>query len=107
MTSILDALHASTATASSNIANAQTPNFTARSTAFKDALRSAANPFETKLSVQFGDSPLESDTIDTGKPVNVQAELVQLQKNLLLYNMASRRLSSTITAIRTASQIGR
>lgn len=107
VTSILDAVHASQATAASNIANAQTPGYTAKSTAFEDALRSAANPFETNLSVKFGHGLVDTTTQDTGKPVNMQQELVQMQKNLLLYNMASRRLSSVITAIRTASQVGR
>ncbi len=104
---ILGAISKSQSITTSNVANAQTPGYTAKSAEFSDVLFGAQNPFETNMSAQFGNSLINSASVDTGKPVTIQHELVTMQKNMMLYNMATRRLNSMISAIRTASQAGR
>jgi flagellar basal-body rod protein FlgB len=90
---------------SANVANAQTPGYIARSASFSDLLQEN-NPFETPLSQKMG-SHLEEIDQETGAPVDLQKELVEMQKNGLFYSMATRRASTIFTALKTASQVGR
>lgn len=90
---------------SSNVANAQTPGYKAKSASFADLLGSE-NPFETSLSTKMGRMP-EADPSNTGKPVELQKELVEMQKNLLFYNMTIRRISTVFTELKSAAQVGR
>lgn len=90
---------------SANIANAHTPNYTAKSVSFSELLQ-ADSPFETKLSQQMGSHISEAST-DTGMSVDLQKELIDMQKNLLYYSMVSRRASSIVSNIKAASQVGR
>jgi hypothetical protein len=39
--------------------------------------------------------------------VNLQDEFMDMQKNLLYFNMVSKRLSTVINNIKTASNVGR
>lgn len=90
---------------SANIANAHTPGYTAKEVKFSDLLKTD-NPFETDLSQKMG-SKLTDVSGDTGRPVDLQKELIDMQKNLLFYGMASRRASTIITMLKAASQVGR
>jgi flagellar basal body rod protein FlgB len=90
---------------SANIANAHTPGYTAKSVSFSDLLQSD-NPFETQLSHKMG-SQLSSMNTDTGISVDLQKELIDMQKNMLYYSMVSRRASSVVSNIKAASQVGR
>ncbi|WP_303674013.1 flagellar basal body rod protein FlgB [Vampirovibrio chlorellavorus] len=90
---------------SANIANAHTPGYTARSASFAEVLK-AENPFETNLSQRMG-SKLSEMNHNTGTPVNLQKELVDMQKNLLFYSMTTRRAASIVTVLKSASQVGR
>lgn len=90
---------------SANIANAHTPGYTARSVSFSDLLK-ADNPFETDLSQKMGSKLTEMST-DTGTPVDIQQELIDMQKNLLFYSMATRRASTIFSSLKAASQVGR
>lgn len=90
---------------SSNVANAQTPGYTARTVSFGDLLQ-ANNPFETSLSQKMGSHMSDMGT-DTGTPVDLQKELIDMQKNLLFYSMVTRRASSIVSNIKAASQVGR
>ncbi|HEY9746930.1 MAG TPA: hypothetical protein V6C99_12010 [Oculatellaceae cyanobacterium] len=91
--------------ASANLANAHTPGYTAKQVSFSDLLRED-NPFETDLSRKMGGA-MGALGADTGQPVNLQREMIEMQKNMLYYSMASRRASTIFNALRTASQIGR
>lgn len=104
---VLNAISDSQKWVSSNIANAHTPGYTAKSVSFSEVLSDHNNPFETSLSQKMGPSMDGFSFEDTGKPVNLQEQLIQTQKNTLFYGMATRRLTSIITSLRTASQIGR
>ena len=90
---------------SANIANAHTPGYTAREVSFSDLLRTD-NPFETDLSQKMG-SKLSEMNNNTGVPVDIQKELVEMQKNMLFYSVASRRAASIFNSLKAASQVGR
>lgn len=90
---------------SANIANAHTPGYTARSVSFSDLLK-ADNPFETQLSQKMG-SKLSEISTDTGTTVDIQKELIDMQKNLLFYSMTTRRASTIFSSLKAASQVGR
>lgn len=89
---------------SGNIANAHTPGYVAKRVSFSDLLKSDT-PFETDLSHQMG-SVLSQET-NTGQPVDLQQELIEMHKNMLYYNMVTRRASSVFTMLKAAGQIGR
>lgn len=107
MMSVMNAVMSSQKTVSSNIANAQTPGYTAKSTDFTQVMFGMQNSLETKMAQKFGSSLSDMGTLDSGEPVKLQNEMIQMQKNLLYYNMASRRLNSVITALKSSTQIGR
>ena len=90
---------------SANIANSQTPGYTARHVSFSDLLKTD-NPFETALSQRMG-SKLSEMSTDTGMPVDMHQELIEMQKNLLYYSMVTRRASSVFSHLKTAAQVGR
>lgn len=101
----LSAISARQKLTSANIANAQTPGYTAREMSFSEVLK-ADNPFETHLSQSMG-SKLSEMNNNTGTPVDLQKELVEMQKNLLFYSMITRRAASVVTSLKSASQVGR
>ena len=90
---------------SANLANAQTPGYTAREVNFKDLLE-GMNPFETTLSQKMGSMQGLEDT-STGKPVSMQRELIEMQKNTLYYSMVTRLTTSFFSGLKQASQVGR
>jgi flagellar basal body rod protein FlgB len=90
---------------SANIANAHTPGYTARSINFADLLKTD-NPFETQLSQKMG-SKLSEVSTETGVAVDLQKELIDMQKNLLFYSMVTRRASTIFSSMKAASQVGR
>src|ERR1044072_418013 len=90
---------------SANIANAHTPGYTAKHVSFADLLKTD-NPFEIALSQKMGSKLVESNE-DTGTPVDLQKELIDMQKNMLFYSMTTRRASTIFNTLKTASQIGR
>ena len=89
---------------SGNIANAHTPGYTAKRVSFADLLK-ADGPFETDLSRQMG-SVMNEDS-NTGQPVDLQKELIEMHKNNLFYSMATRRASSVFNMLKSAGQVGR
>ena len=89
----------------SNIANAHTPGYMAKSVEFSDLL-SDNNPFETGLSRQMGHSVMGPET-QTGGAVNMQDELAKMQVNVTCYTMATRRLTTVFNNLKAAAQVGR
>ena len=87
-----------------NVANAHTPGYMAKDISFSDLLQ-MDNPFETRLSQEMGKRTPEANS--TGLPVDLQKEMIEMQKNMLFYGMASRRVSTVFNTLKTASQIGR
>jgi flagellar basal body rod protein FlgB len=92
---------------SSNLANAHTPGYTTKSASFSDLLYHQDSPFEVPLAKKLGSSLNPLGVTDTGEPVNLQQQMIDMQKNMLFYSIASRRAASIFNSLRTASQIGR
>ncbi len=104
---VLNAVSNNQKLVSSNISNAQTPGYTAKSTTFSQLLYNQHSPFETKMSKQMGSSLQPLGHMETGQPVNMKQELLTMQKNMLFYSMTTRRAASVFNMLRTSSQIGR
>jgi flagellar basal-body rod protein FlgB len=101
---ILNAISKKQQVIGANLANMNTPGYLRRDVSFSQLLSAANRPLETKLSTKLGSSNFVTQT--EGE-VNPTQELVEMQKNSLLYTIASRRVSSAITQLKTVSQVGK
>lgn len=88
-----------------NLANIDTPGYKRRDVDFNQYLGPNMDSLETKLTSKFGASQI-SETM-TNEEINPAHELLQLQKNSLLYSMATRQMSSVITQMKTAINVGK
>ena len=93
-----------------NIANVNTPGYKAKRPELANVLGLSDNPYETSLAQRVGSSQLSSllqtpDNAD-GK-VNVQQEFLVMQKNLLMFNLVSKRLTTIITNLKASGNVGR
>ena len=89
-----------------NLANADTPGYTRKELNFSDYLGSGVSTLESKMNAKFGTSSL-AGLNTTGETVNMTDEIVDMQKNSLMYNVAVRRMSSAITEMKTAINLGK
>jgi flagellar basal-body rod protein FlgB len=105
--STLDLINHKQGIVSHNLANANTPGYSAKSVAFSDLMAMENSPFETGLSKKMGHLKPEEMVEGTGHPVNIHEEMIEMQRNNLYFSMATRRLSSVITALKSSAQIGR
>ena len=87
-----------------NIANVDTPGYVRKDIDFADYLGSMGSKLETDLSARLGPSGVIEKRDDK---VNVAQELAQTQENSILYIMATRQMSSIITQMKTAVNVGR
>lgn len=88
-----------------NLANIDTPGYVRKDVNFGQYLGSMDNSLGTQLASKFGPAPISEDT--TGGEVNPANELMELQKNSLLYTMATRRMSNIITEMKTVINVGK
>lgn len=89
----------------SNLANIDTPGYVRKDIDFGQYLGAMNSPLETKLSTKLGPSGIiEERSFEEINPAN---ELMELQKNALLYTMATKRMSNIITQMRTAINVGK
>ena len=103
-TAILDILSKKQEALGSNIANMNTPGYVRKDINFSQVLGSLNSPIETKLSEKLGPSPF--DESQNGK-VNVTNELLEMQKNMLYYSVASRRITSVVNELKAITQLGK
>ena len=89
----------------SNVANVDTPGYVRRDIDFSQYLGSMNSPLETKLSTELGPSGVIEDR--RKQDVDIAQELTEMQKNALLYTMATRRMSNIITEMRTVINVGK
>ena len=89
----------------SNIANIDTPGYVRRDIDFAQYMGSMNSPIETKLSTALGPSGVIEDRRE--KEIDVAEELAELQKNSLMYTMATRRMSNIITQMKTVLNVGK
>ena len=88
---------------SCNIANMDTPGYIRKDVSFSQYL-GANDGIETALSVKMGPSPV-SITASGGK-VDPAMELAEMKKNQVLYSEAARRMTSIITEMKQAVNLG-
>lgn len=100
LVSALDGLSMRQRAIADNIANVNTPGFTARRVSFEDALRA---------SVQAGDgtaAPAEARSLEptrlNGSNVNLDTETLSNIDTVLRYQFAAQALNGQFTSVRTA-----
>ena len=89
----------------SNIANVDTPGYVRRDIDFSTYLGSMNSPIETKLSTELGPSGVIEDRRE--EEIDIAKELAEIQKNSLMYTMATRRMSNIITQMKTVINVGK
>ncbi len=89
----------------SNLANMHTPGYVRRDINFNEYLGSMNSPLETKLSKKLGASAIIEERYQ--EEIRPDKELLEMQNNSLLYTMATRRMSSIITEMKTAINVGK
>ena len=89
----------------SNVANVDTPGYVRRDIDFSTYLGSMNSPLETKLSEKLGPSAIMEDR--TRSEIDIAEEFAEIQKNSLMYTMATRRMSNIITQMKTVINVGK
>lgn len=89
----------------SNVANVDTPGYVRRDIDFSQYLGTMNSPIETKLSNALGPSGVIEDRRE--KEIDIAEELAEMQKNSLMYTMATRRMSNIITEMKTVINVGK
>ena len=89
----------------SNVANVDTPGYVRRDIDFSQYLGTMNSPIETKLSTALGPSGVIEDRRE--QEIDIAEELAEMQKNSLMYTMATRRMSNIITAMKTVINVGK
>ncbi len=89
----------------SNIANVDTPGYVRKDIDFSQYLGSMNSPIETKLSTALGPSGVIEDR--QKQEIDIAEELSEVQRNSLMYTMATRRMSNIITQMKTAINVGK
>ena len=90
---------------SENLANMDTVDYKRKDISFGQYLSAGQNTLETKLSNKLGGSPVLEEL--KSEPVNPANELIEMQKNSLLYTVATRNIASTITQMKTVIAVGK
>ena len=89
----------------SNVANVDTPGYVRRDIDFSQYIGSMNSPIETKLSTKLGPSGVIEDRRE--QEIDIAEELAEMQKNSLMYTMATRRMSNIITEMKTVINVGK
>ena len=89
-----------------NLANVDTPGYTRKELNFADYLNPSMNTLEKKVNAKFGSTSI-AGVQSTGQSVNMADEIVDMQKNSMMYSLAVRRMSSAITEMKAAINMGR
>ena len=100
---ILDLISQKQNIISSNIANVDTPGYLRKDLNFSQYLNDM-NVFEPAISKQMGIGIVAKDE---GGAVDLVSELAEMQKNSILYQVATRRMSSVITELKSVVNVGR
>ena len=89
----------------SNVANVDTPGYVRKDINFSTYLGNMNSPLETKLSTKLGPSAIIEDR--QRQEIDVAEEFSEIQKNALMYTMATRRMSNIITEMKTVINVGK
>ncbi len=88
----------------SNLANMNTPNYKRKDVSFTQYLAGSTNSLETKLASKLGASPINIET--SNEKIDPATELAESQKNVMMYTIAARRMTSLITEMRQVINMG-
>ena len=88
----------------SNVANMDTPGYVRRDIDFGMYLGSMNSPLETKLSTKLGPSGMIEDRRE--EEIDITQELAEVQKNMIYYTMATKRMTNLVTEMRTVLNVG-
>ena len=99
---VLDAISKKQEMIAENITNSNTPGYLRKDASFSQLLN-AGGPLDTELSKKIGPNPF---IMEEDGEVDVKRELVELQKNSMYYAVATRRMSSIITQMKTVTNVG-
>ncbi|MBQ3102279.1 hypothetical protein IJC60_04660 [bacterium] len=102
-TRVMDMLSHKQQLIASNIANMDTPGYVRKTMSFSDYLGTSASPLEAKINDKFGPVPYSTET---GEAVNPAEEIADMQRNYVLYSIASKEMNSTITKLKTVINVG-
>jgi flagellar basal-body rod protein FlgB len=86
-----------------NVSNIDTPGYVRKDVDFSQYLGSMNSPLETKLSEKLGPSAVIQDT--QGQ-VDQVYELTEMHKTAIIYKTAIKRMSATLSAIKTVINVG-
>ncbi len=101
---MLDLISARQEALGDNIVNTHTVGYKRKDVDFSQYLNSGtASNLEAKVCEKYGCAPISSTS--GGENLTTEDELALMQQNYLLYNVAVRQLSSTITEIKSALNI--
>ena len=89
----------------SNVANVDTPGYVRKDIDFSTYLGNMNSPLETQLSTKLGPSGIIEDR--RKQEIDIAEELSEIQKNSLMYTMATRRMSNIITEMKTVLNVGK
>ena len=88
-----------------NVANVDTPGYVRRDVNFSQYLGSMNSPLETQLSTKLGPSAIIDDR--ENQEIDIAHEFTEIQKNSLLYSVATRRMSNIINQMKTVINVGK
>lgn len=103
--SILDLIAKRQKVIGENLANIDTPGYQRKDLNFAQYLDDNSSPLEARVTEKFGTPPVYETT--SNELINPADELMELQKNSLLYTMATRRMSNVITEMKTVINVGK
>lgn len=103
--SILDLISKKQRVLGENLANIDTPGYHRQDMNFGQYLSDNGSSLEAKITEKFGQAPVFEQSSEG--PINPADELMELQKNSLLYTMATRRMSNIITEMKTVINVGK
>ena len=89
----------------SNVANVDTPGYVRRDIDFSAYLGTMNSPLETQLSEKLGPSAILEDR--TRSEIDIAEEFAEIQKNSLMYTMATRRMTNIINQMKTVINVGK
>lgn len=91
-----------------NLANVDTPGYQRQDVDISQSgSKSFCGALEAEITKKFGPAPTFSDEDGYAGVVNPAHEIVEMQKNSILYTMATRQMSSIITQMKTVINVGK
>ncbi len=100
---ILDILTKKQEIIADNITNMDTPGYVRKDIKFSNYLNSSGSSLEAKLDEKLGPGLI---AMEASGPVDPAQEIANMQQNYVLYSMATRKMKSTITELRTVIDVG-